>query len=106
MGMTDQDLDLISRAIENERKTEAYPIKFEVDQLKENFALLVIKLEDAMNPAKTASEEVQETISHHRKISFGDFIKNVFHSPALRLAPAVAMATVGLATAVARETFQ
>ena len=106
MGITDQDLDAMSKAIEKEQKTEAYPIKFEVDQLKRNFALLTIKLEDAMNPEEAVSEEVHETISHHKKFRFVNFVKNAFHSPALRLAPAVAMATFSLVAAASRDTIR
>ena len=106
MGITDQDLDVISKAIEKEQKTEAYPITFEVDQLKRNFALLTIKLEDAMNPAEAVKEKVQETVSHHRKIRLADLIKYVFPSPALRLAPAVAMATFSLIAAAPRDTIR
>ena len=106
IGITDQDINVISQAIEKERKTEAYPIKFEVDQLKENFAQLVIKLEDAMKPEEAVREEVQEVISHHRKNSFSTIIRNLIHSPAFRLVPAAAMATFSLVTVISRDTFR
>lgn len=100
--LTDKDLDYISNCIEKERCKEAYPIRFDAEQFKQDFAKVLVTLEMASadnNELNTAEEQPEPRVKVRAKDRFRAAISSVLSSPYMRRAGSAA-ASLMIAAAV------
>lgn len=79
-------------AIKVAKEEEAYPLRFDAEQLKSDFAMVLAKLEAAAQSDDTAREEVTETAKCSRFIKFLNTVFSTKHIKAVESAAAAIIA--------------
>lgn len=84
-----EDMDNMEFLIRDAECREAYPVDFDVEQYKADFATLMAVLEEAS--AKAEEEVVEEVINdEHKHVRFVEALKSIFKSKYLRYAGSAA----------------
>ncbi len=84
-----EDMDNMEFLIRDAECREAYPVDFDVEQYKADFATLMAVLEEAS--AKAEEEVVEEVINdEHKNVRFVEALKSIFRSKYLKYAGSAA----------------
>ena len=92
-------MDDIKTCLEDAENKEGYPLRFDVEQYKTDYAILIAKLEEASEKDIEENVVVEESINKaaYKKVSFLEVVRTVFNSRYTKL---VGEAVASLATPV------